>query len=117
MDLKNLRIYNQSMELGEIVWNIICKWDFFAKDTVGKQFMRSVDSIAANISEGFGRYHFKDNRNFLYYARGSLYETQTWLEKALNRNLVSKPQYKELVDKLKDLGIKLNNYIKTIGKT
>jgi four helix bundle protein len=117
MDLKDLRIYNQSMELGEMVWNITCKWDFFAKDTVGKQFIRSVDSIAANISEGFGRYHFKENRNFLYYARGSLYETQTWVEKSLNRNLISKSQYNEMIDKLKDLGIKLNNYIKTIGKT
>jgi four helix bundle protein len=117
MDLKDLRIYNQSMELGEIVWNVTTKWDYFAKDTLGKQLVKSVDSIAANISEGFSRYHFKDNRNFLYYARGSLYETQTWLEKALNRDLISNSNYNELSDKLKDLGIKLNNYIKTIGKT
>ena len=25
------------MEIGEKVWNIVVKWDYFAKDTVGKQ--------------------------------------------------------------------------------
>ena len=117
MKLEELKVYEMSMEMGEKIWKIVIKWDYFAKDTLGKQFVKSVDSVAANISEGFGRYHFKDSRNFLYYARGSLYETQTWLEKASNRNLIPKFQYKELIDKLKDLGIKLNNYIKTIGKT
>ena len=117
MDLKDLRIYNQSIEIGEKIWNIVITWNFFSKDTVGKQFVRSTDSIAANISEGFGRYHFKDSRNFLFYARGSLYETTTWLNKAYNRKLLKEPEYNDLKAQLKDLGIKLNNYIKTIGKT
>ena len=117
MDLNDLRIYNQSIEIGEKIWNIVITWNYFSKDTVGKQFVRSTDSIAANISEGFGRYHFKDSRNFLFYARGSLYETTTWLNKAYNRKLLKEPEYNDLKAQLKDLGIKLNNYIKTIGKT
>jgi four helix bundle protein len=56
MDLENLRIYKISMELGERIWNIVLQWDYLAVDTVGKQLIRSADSIAANISEGFGRY-------------------------------------------------------------
>jgi len=36
------------------------KWDYFAKKTVGEQFIDAVDSISANIAEGFGRYHKKD---------------------------------------------------------
>ena len=51
-------------------------------DTIGKQLVRSADSIAANISEGFGRYHFKDSKRFYYISRGSLFETKTWLEKS-----------------------------------
>ena len=117
MDLNDLRIYNQSIEIGEKIWNIVITWNYFSKDTVGKQFVRSTDSIAANISEGFGRYHFKDSRNFLFYARGSLYETTTWLNKAYKRKLLKEPEYNDLKAQLKDLGIKLNNYIKTIGKT
>lgn len=117
MKLEELRIYQLAMELGEKVWEVVTKWDYFAKDTVGKQVIRSVDSVAANISEGFGRYHFKDSKNFHYYSRGSLYETKTWLTKAKNRELLSEEKYQELIKSIDDLGVKLNNYINTIGKT
>lgn len=60
MKLEELEIYQLSMEIGEKVWEIVNAWDYFAKDTIGKQLIRSTDSIAANISEGFGRYHYKD---------------------------------------------------------
>jgi four helix bundle protein len=38
----------------------------FTKDTIGKQICRAADLISANIAEGFGRYHFKENKNFSY---------------------------------------------------
>ncbi|MFP4019625.1 MAG: four helix bundle protein [Bacteroidales bacterium] len=117
MKLNELKIYNQAVEVGECIWEIVSKWNYFPRNTLGKQLVRSTDSIAANISEGFGRYHFKDNRNFLYYARGSLYETSTWLTKAYNRQLIKESEYNDLNAQFKDLGIKLNNYIKTIGTT
>jgi len=116
MKLNDLKIYNQAIGVGESIWEIVSKWDYFSRDTMGKQLVRLTDSIAANISEGFGRYHFKDNRNFLYYARGSLYETSTWIFKAHKRKLIEETKYNELIDEFKDLGIKLNNYINTIGK-
>jgi len=56
MNLEDLKVYNSAMELGEKVWYIVDKWNFFQKDTIGKQFVRAADSIAANLSEGFGRY-------------------------------------------------------------
>ena len=54
MRLDELRVYALSMEMGEKVWNIVAGWNYFAKDTVGKQLVRAVDSVAANLSEGFG---------------------------------------------------------------
>jgi four helix bundle protein len=116
MKLEELQVYQLSMEIGEKVWNIVNKWDYFLKDTVGKQLVRSVDSVAANLSEGFGRFHFKENKNFCYYSRGSLYETKTWLTKAYNRNLIPKEDFQSLQTEINNIGIKLNNYIKTIGK-
>ncbi len=53
--LDDLEIYKLSIELADEIWAIVIKWDFFAKDTVGKQIVRSSDSIAANIAEGYGR--------------------------------------------------------------
>lgn len=73
MKLEELNVYNLSMDLGEEVWNIVVKWGFFEKDTVGKQLVRAIDSVAANLSEGFGRYHYREAKHFGYYSRGSLF--------------------------------------------
>jgi len=116
MELEELRVYHQSMELGEKAWNIIQQWDLFSKDTIGKQLIRSVDSIAANLSEGFGRYHYNESKHFYYYSRGSLYETKTWLAKAYNRKLLSEENFVFFTKEIKDIGVKLNNYIHSIGK-
>ncbi len=117
MDIDDLRVYQQAMQLAEKVWEIVLGWDAFAKYSLGKQYTEAADSIGANISEGFGRFHFKDSKNFLYYSRGSLYETRTWTIKAHNRRLMPDETYEELISELHDLGIKLNNYINTIGKS
>ncbi len=116
MELEELRVYKQSMEMGEKVWDIVMKWDWFAKDTVGKQLVKAVDSIAANLSEGFGRFHYREAANFGYYSRGSLYETKTWLTKAFSRKLITETDYEYFLKEIKDIGIKLNNYINSIGK-
>jgi four helix bundle protein len=115
MELEELRVYELSMEIGERVWNIVNKWDFFAKDTLGKQLVRAMDSIAANLSEGFGRYHYNENKHFCYYSRGSLFETKTWLRKAKNRNLIDDKIFIDLINELDLMGKSLNSYIKSIG--
>lgn len=87
MKLEDLKVYQLSMDIGEKVWILVGEWNYFSKDTVGKQLVKAVDSIAANLSEGFGRYFYKENRQFCYYSRGSLNETKTWLKKSHNRGL------------------------------
>jgi len=115
MQLEELNVYNMSMDLGEKVWNIVIKWNYFEKDTVGKQLVRAVDSIAANLSEGYGRYHFKEAKNFSYYSRGSLFETKSWLIKAHNRNLITDDDFNEFLSNIEFIGKMLNGYIKSIG--
>jgi four helix bundle protein len=61
--LEDFRAYNLALELGNEIWDIVGKRGYFEKDTVGKQLVKAVDSIAANLSEGLGRYHFKDIKN------------------------------------------------------
>ncbi|GGC03607.1 four helix bundle protein [Dyadobacter sediminis] len=116
MKLEDLQIYKMAMQLGEEVWSLVEPWSYYVKDTLGKQLVRSADSVAANISEGFGRYHYKENLNFCFYSRGSLRETLTWLTKAKYRNLITLEKFEELSQLCETLSVKLNNYIKTIGK-
>jgi four helix bundle protein len=77
---------------------------------------RSSDSIGANIVEGFGRYHYKENKNFCYFSRGSIIETKGWLRKAKTRSLIEETTYQSLLQQLETIHHKLNIYIKFIGK-
>ena len=72
--LENLEIYQLALEIGEIVWKNVEKWEWFAKKTVGSQFTEAADSISANIAEGYGRFSFQENIQFCRISRGSLYE-------------------------------------------
>lgn len=113
--LDEFKAYQAAMELGEDVWKEVVKWGFFDKDTIGKQLVRSCDSVAANLSEGLGRYHYKESKNFSFYARGSLFETRTWLTKAYNRNLITKEQFDNFMNRIDQIGKMINGYIKSIG--
>ena len=115
-NLEDIRVYQKAMELGEMVWEVVAPWDYFQKNTVGKQWIRSTDSIAANISEGFGRYYYKENRLFCYYGRGSLMESRTWLVKARNRKLLSDAQFQKIWEELEFERGALNRYINSIGR-
>ena len=62
MKLEEIRTYQLAMEMGERVWDIVIKWNYFEKDTVGKQLVKAADSVAANLSEGYGRFYYKENK-------------------------------------------------------
>jgi len=115
MTLEDLQVYRISMDLADEVHDLVIQWDSFYKYSTAQQLLDAADSVSANISEGFGRFHFKDHKNFLYFSRGSLFETKTWLTKAYRRNLITEEKFDELIEKYNSLGIKLNNYINSIG--
>ena len=114
-NFEKLRVYKLSEELTDAIWDIVVRWDSFAKDTVGKQVVRAADSIGANISEGTGRGSFQDNRRFVRVARGSLNETQHFLRRAFKRKLLSRQDVEKLKPIVDNLAPQLNSYLKSIG--
>lgn len=116
ISLIDLEVYKVSLEIGEKVWQIVTRWNHFEKDTLGKQFVRAADSIALNIAEGYGRYFYKENKNFNYYSRGSAFESTTCLKKAFERNLVSLEENKDLRNLFAKYFKLINSYIKSIGE-
>jgi len=116
IDLNDLAVYRRSVKLAEEIWAEVEGWPSFAKYSIGEQLVQAADSIAANISEGHGRYHFGENRQFCYYARGSLQETITWLQKAKMRGLITDERHEELSDELTEIRKMLNGYVRSIGK-
>lgn len=115
-NFETLRVYKLSEELADEIWKIVFRWNMFAKDTVGKQIVRSADSIGANIAEGTGRHNFLDNQRFVKIARGSLNETQHFLRRAFKRELLTPSDVKKLKPLVDNLAPQLNSYLRSIGR-
>ncbi len=103
LKLNDIDAYKVAFNLSNYVWDLIVKWDRFNSDTIGKQFVRSVDSISANLAEGFGRYSKKDKVKFYRISFGSMYESLDWNEKALKRKLLTKSEYDYIYSELQKL--------------
>jgi four helix bundle protein len=114
---ENLRVYALAEEIADLVWEIVIKWDRLPQDTVGKQLIKSADSIGANIAEGTGRGSFADNRRFARIARGSLFELKHWLRRAFKRKLLAQREVTSLLELIQELTPKLSAYISSIGKS
>jgi four helix bundle protein len=113
---ENLRVYQLAEEIGDLIWDIVISWDYFARDTIGKQIVNSADSIGANIAEGTGRGSYADNRRFARISRGSLFEVKHWLRRAYKRNLLKEEEILKLQELVNELTPKLSAYIRSIGK-
>ena len=61
-----LDVYKLAEALQDIVWHDFDKWNKKVQNTVGYQIIRSSDSIAANIAEGYGRHTPADRKNSIY---------------------------------------------------
>lgn len=112
-DFANLRVYQLAEQLADDVWEIVIEWDLFARDTVGKQVVRSADGISA--SEGSGRGSVQDNRRFVYMARGSLYETRNWLRRAYRRKLLTVEQIESPKTVMDELTLTLSGYLRSLS--
>jgi len=111
LKLNDVNSYKLAYNLSNYVWSIVVNWDYFSKKTIGIQFVRAVDSISANIAEGFGRYHKKDKIKFYHYSFGSVKESLDWNLKARVRNLLIKKQYDFILTELNKLPREINSLI------
>jgi len=117
IELKNLEVYQISRKLSTVAWEIFCRMDFMDKKHMGDQFLRSVDSIGANIAEGYGRYHYLDKVRFYYNSRASHYEAFThWLELLFEREKITGSEFNSIDETALKLQIKLNNFITSTSK-
>ena len=110
--LEDLSSYKISADLSNIIYRLVKEWTFLDQKTVGLQWIRSTDSIAANIAEGFGRFHKKDKIKFFYNARASVYESAHWAKVTKERELLSEEDYKIIMKLIQKLPKELNFLIK-----
>ncbi len=113
-ELEDLRILQTAENIADAVWKRVVQWEEFAKDVVGKQMARATDSIGANIAESYGRFNYGEKLQFLYYSRGSLFETKYWLNRALARELMRAEEVKDYATRLSDVARQLNTFANSL---
>ena len=114
LKFEELRVLQAAEAVADGIWRQVVRWDPFAREVVGGQLARAGDSIGANIAEAFGRFHYGEKLQFLYYARGSLFETKYWLNRARTRDLMPSAQARDYASQLTDLARQLNAFAATL---
>ncbi len=115
--LGDLDVYVLAIKLSDIAWAIYEKMDWQIKKIIGDQFIEAIDSIGANIAEGYGRFHYKDRVKFYYNARGSLTESKHWILLLFRRKIINKTEYKKLLTQTEKIHKKLNSHINSCYKS
>lgn len=82
LTLNDLSSYKIAFNVSNYVWDVVEKWDFFKKKTVGDQLVF-----------------------------GSLTESMDWIEKANSRKFFSNDEYKYIFQELTKLPREINNLI------
>ena len=117
ISLNNLEVYILARKLSEIGWRIYQSLDWRTKKILGDQFIKAVDSVGANLAEGYGRFHYLDRIKFYYNSRASLIEcNEHWIELLKERRKIEEKKYKEFKKIAQDLSVKLNNFINSTYK-
>lgn len=112
--LNRLEVYKLARRLSSMSWSIYCEMSWQDKKVIGDQFVRAVDSVGANIAEGYSRFHYLDKIRFYYIARASLAEScEHWAELLRERKLINEEVFIEIKNIAKVLSVKLNNFITT----
>ena len=114
LKFEELEILRNAEDIADGIWRDVTLWEPFALEVVGGQLARAADSIGANIAEAFGRFHYGEKLQFLYYARGSLYETKYPLNRVLERELLPAAQGQRYASDLTDLARQLNAFLSSL---
>lgn len=114
--LKDLEVYKLARELSKSAWEIYNSFNWQIKKIIGDQFIKSTDSVGANIAEGYGRFHYLDKIKFFYNARASLVEAIHWVELLKERNRVTDKQFESFLELSKEISLKLQNFISSTYK-
>lgn len=117
VSFEELECWKEAVVLRKRVREIIKKFPAGEKYKLNDQLIRASRSVTANIAEGFGRYHYKENAKFCRNSRGSLNEIIDHLIVAHEEEYINAKELSELKTQTNKCIIILNGYIKYLTKT
>ena len=112
--LQDLEVYRLARKLSSMAWEVYQRLTFKQRKVWGDQMLEAVDSVGANIAEGYARYHYLEKIRFYYISRASLSEgIEHWIDLGFERGIVSDQEFESFNRLRPDIQVKLNNMIKS----
>jgi len=110
--LASLTVWKKAIDFAEwIIKEILVLFPAEERYALASQLRRSVQSIPANIAEGYGRFYYQEGVRFCYIARGSLEESRSHLELACRLNYITGDQKRTAEEKIGEILRLLNGFI------
>ena len=114
-EFENLKVWQRSVDFIDTIFDLLENINSTRKHfRLMEQIEASGVSVAANIAEGKGRHSDKEYLKFLYYSRGSLYETVTLLQVFQKRRWISEQDYANIQKEAILIGKMLNALIRSV---
>lgn len=113
---RELKVWQEAREFRKEISTVIKKFPDYEKYKLTDQLMRSSRSITANISEGYGRFHYQENIQFCRQSRGSLMESLDHLVCALDEGYINQSTFDQLERHYTRIAKMLNGYIAYLKK-
>ncbi len=113
---RNLEVWKEAYSFGLKIYKASLNFPKVEIFGLTSQIRRSATSIAANIAEGNARESKKEFKHFLYIARGSAAESETWLMYSKDLNYISGEEFTGLANQLDRLKRMLFGLIKSLDR-
>ena len=115
--IEDFDVWKKAEALSVAITAILARPGFSKEFSLRSQIRDAVDSVLSNMSEGFEQPTDRAFANYLYRVKGSAAETCTRLGIAYRRNLVSKEELRDLVQRGEEVGKMTSGLIRHLMKT
>jgi four helix bundle protein len=116
-DFTDLVVWQLAHQLRKDVYLLVAKLPKTETYGLSSQLRRAAVSIAANIAEGYGRFHFQENIQFCRQARGSLEEVKDGIIFARDIELLPHQDCDAVLARAGECRQVLNGYVRSLSNS
>ncbi|WP_372636975.1 four helix bundle protein [Fodinibius sp.] len=113
---EDLKVWKCARKLQSKISKLVKTFPKVEEYRLTNQIVRSSRSVARNIAEGYGRYHYQENIQFCRQARGSLCELLNDIITACEAKYIDKSRFDTLKKDVDRCHRLLNGYIAYLKK-
>jgi four helix bundle protein len=113
---EDLFVYQKAREFSRKIAELVKKLPANERNKLKDQMTRARRSIANNLAEGYGRFHYQENIQYCRQSRGSICEIIDDLIECRDENYIEGKEFNSLKEEAYSLMKILNKYIAYLQK-